>query len=284
MCHDNHLLSPENISIQYLCHSGLWDVAEQVWTSSTVVIVMLVNLNSRNIIWPIVLYLPQPAWICAASASYWLIRIPNQAARRYLLHVPWWWASSFIFFSFSAIKSFIVYLLFLILRKQFDANHLCNLTSAPHFEAFSVFLFLPPFYPLPSLRVLLEITLSPTNPHTNTHQPRRSAVKRVIESYGGGNSDGWLSLKKAEPWDSWDNKLWMRPPLPSTHTHPKTLLPVASILPFSTTPLLFQFTSDELQWDPTWLCGFFTSTLFFISDSFERPRKFYEHCPYWLSP
>lgn len=98
MCHDNHLLSPENISIQYLCHSGLWDVAEQVWTSSTVVIVMLVNLNSRNIIWPIVLYLPQPAWICAASASYWLIRIPNQAARRYLLHVPWWWASSFIFF------------------------------------------------------------------------------------------------------------------------------------------------------------------------------------------
>lgn len=32
----------------------------------------------------------------------------------------------------------------------------------------------------------------------------------MIESYGGGNSGGWLGLKKAEPTHGWDNELWMR--------------------------------------------------------------------------
>lgn len=57
--------------------------------------------------------------------------------------------------------------------------------------------------------------LPPWQAHTQTYTPCCSEVKRLIESYGGGNNDGWLSLKKAEPGDSWDNKLWMRPPLPS---------------------------------------------------------------------
>lgn len=66
-----------------------------------------------------------------------------------------------------------------------------------------------------------------------------------------------------------DNTLWMRPLLLSTP--PPVPVPRPS----------FQFTSSELQWDPTWLCGFFTSTLFFIRDSFEQLQKFSVHCSHW---
>lgn len=53
------------------------------------------------------LYLPQPAWICAAAVSYSHINIPNQAARRYLLHII---SVPLVFFLLdSRIKCFIVF-------------------------------------------------------------------------------------------------------------------------------------------------------------------------------
>lgn len=94
----NIVLPQENTSTIF---NGLQNVARtrQAWTSSGVVIVMLFHkrliLNYRNIICPIllfsVLYLLQPARICAASltVSHWLIRIPNQAARMCPLHIIW---------------------------------------------------------------------------------------------------------------------------------------------------------------------------------------------------
>lgn len=137
----------------------------------------------------------------------------------------------------------------------------------------------------------LSLSLPPTQTHSHTPKPCCSKVKRLIESSGGGRDDGWLSLKKAEPRDSWDNKPQVWPPLlPSTHcvvvvedvpkrTHARAhtqkdacTLPLRSCFSVSVHLRLISMRPHMALW------LFSTPTLFFISDSFERPPKFYVHC------
>lgn len=93
-----------------------------------------------------------------------------------------------------------------------------------HLQSPSILFLLSPWYFLQQSFCgwqTLSLSLSPclhTNTHTTTPKPCCSKVKRLIESSGGGRADGWLSLKKAEPGDSWDNKPQVRPLLlPLTH-------------------------------------------------------------------
>lgn len=54
--------------------------------------------------------------------------------------------------------------------------------------------------------LMCSLTHTRTHTHRHTHTSCCLEVKRLIESCGGSNSDGWKGLEKAERGDSWDNK------------------------------------------------------------------------------
>lgn len=125
------------------------------------------------------LYLPQPAWIRATGVSYWHIRIPNQATRRYLLHIisGWsliWWI--FFFLLHCAIKSAIVSLLFILLGNSW------LLVICIIWRQTSDFLNLVLFFSVSCYHLLS------------------------------------LGVSHSKPGNGRDNELWIRPPLLSTHT------------------------------------------------------------------